>query len=157
MAGKKSLGEGGVVRVAYYIFSAICFFLIFMFAVTISTERIDAQLILTMIIAVMLLTFMIYTSQSLGALYRRLVEMTERKKLVYGGVLRLVYYLLSVICFFLIFLLAVTLSPKRIDAELIMTIIIGVLLLTLMISNSQMLRVLHKQIDDMAEKKGDTG
>ncbi len=141
-----------ITRCCIYIISAASFFLIFLFAVTVSTERLDAQLIMTMIIAVMLITFMIYSSRSLETLDQRLLQMAKKKERRYGTVLRLIYYTLSVLSLFLIFILAVALSPERIDAELILTLIIGVLLIALMIYGSQLLKVLHRHLDEIAEK-----
>ena len=145
----------GVLRGGIYLFSAICFFLIFLYAVTSSSDRIDVELILTIVIAVMLLTFMIYSGQSLGTLDQRLINMAAKQKRSYGGILRLAYYVFSALAFFLIFILAVAVSPKRIDAQLVLTLIVGVLLLTLMISSSQVMRTLHKRLDELAEKNAE--
>lgn len=142
----------GILRGGTYLFAALCFFLIFLYAVTASSDRIDAELILTIVIAVMLLTFMIYSGQSLGTLNQRLVKMAARQKRSYGCLLRVAYYIFSALAFFLIFILSVAVSPKRIDAQLILTMIVGILLLTLMISSSQIMRTLHRHIDEIAEK-----
>ncbi len=78
MAEKKDAIPSGVFRIVYYLLTAVCFFFIFLLAVTLSPNRIDAQLTLTLIIAVLLLIFMLHTSQLLGAIYRRLEDMTKQ-------------------------------------------------------------------------------
>lgn len=143
----------GLLRGGTYLFAAICFFLIFLYAVTASSDRIDTELILTIVIAVMLLTFMVYSGQSLDTLDKRLVQMSAKQKRSYGCILRVAYYIFSALAFFLIFILAVAVSPKRIDAQLILTLIVGILMLTMMISSSQIIRTLHKRVDELVEKK----
>jgi len=76
----------------------------------------------------------------------------EKKKLIPESISRVVYYVLSVCCFFLVFLLAVGYSSDRLDAVLILTIIIAVLLLTFMLVVSQLFSTLEKKLKKQFEK-----
>jgi hypothetical protein len=80
MAENKVFSTGGILRVVYYLFAAVSFFLVFLLAVTLSPDRVDPALILTFIIAVLLLMSMLYTSQQLRSIQSRLDEMSAKPK-----------------------------------------------------------------------------
>jgi uncharacterized membrane protein YqjE len=80
MAENKSSTQVGLLRVLYYLFAALSFFLVFLLAVTMSTNRVDPALILTFIIAVLLLIFMLYTSQQLKSIQSALEDLSAKIK-----------------------------------------------------------------------------
>lgn len=84
-------------------------------------------------------------------------QMAEKRSDIAGGALRVLYYIFAAACFFLIFLLAVTLSPNRIDTELTLTLIIAVLLLMFMLHTSQLLRAIERRLDSLKDKLEKTG
>ena len=78
--------------------------------------------------------------------------MAKDKIAIPGSLLRIIHYLLSAVCFFFIFLLAVTLTPNRIDVNLILTMIIGVLLIAFMLHVNKLLTEIYKQLVALTEK-----
>ena len=79
--------------------------------------------------------------------------MAETKSSSNVGFFRIVYYLFAAASFFLVFLLAVTMSPDRVDPALILTFIIAVLLLIFMLYASQQFQAIQKSLEAMAGKK----
>lgn len=77
MPKEKIAIPGSILRFLYYLLSAVCFFFIFLLAITVSPDRLDASLVLSMIIGVLLLTFMLHVNQLLGAMYRFMVIKAE--------------------------------------------------------------------------------
>ena len=73
--------------------------------------------------------------------------MAEKKEFVAESISRALYYVLAVCCFFFVFLMAVSYSPERLDAELILTFIIAVLLLTFMLHVSHRFNDIEKRMD----------
>ena len=79
MADGKPIATGRALRIVYYLIAAICVFFIFLLAVTSSQDHFDPGLILTMIIAVLLLSFMLFTSSQLAAIKAQLDELQSKK------------------------------------------------------------------------------
>ncbi len=79
--------------------------------------------------------------------------MAEAKELITGTVLRVVYYILALCCVFLVFILAVAFTPERLDAEIILILIIAVLLLAFMLNTSNRLTIIQKDISMLIEQK----
>jgi len=153
MAEVKSQTTSGWSRLWLYLFATAAWFLIFIFSVTLSPDRLDVQLTLTLTVAVLLVTFMIYCDKCLTAFQKRFESMIAKRPLHRGWMVRYTYYLLGILCFFFIFLMGVVMSPNRMDAELILTLIIAVLLIVFMLNTSQTLMALHKKLDGMTSGK----
>jgi len=79
--------------------------------------------------------------------------MAEKKELISGLILRVVYYLLAMCCVFLVFVLAVAFTPERLDAEIILILIIAVLLLAFMLNTSNRLALIQKDISMLIAQK----
>lgn len=80
MADRKPLASGGMLRFIYYVISAACFFFVLLLAITMAPDRIDQELILTLIISILLLTFMLHNSQLLTSISKRLDKIAEQLK-----------------------------------------------------------------------------
>jgi len=80
MAENKASTQVGLLRVLYYLFAALSFFLVFLLAVTMSPNRVDPALILTFIIAVLLLIFMLYASQQFKSIQSALDNLSQKIK-----------------------------------------------------------------------------
>lgn len=78
MANAKPIASGGILRFFYYFFAAVCVFFIVFFAITLSPNHYDAQLVLTTIIAVLLSAFVLHTSATLNAIRRHLEALEQR-------------------------------------------------------------------------------
>lgn len=84
MAGRKNDLPEVVIRVVYYFFAILCFFFIFLLTVSYCPERIDSELALTLIIAILLLAFMLYTSRKLADISSRLDELNGKSRKTSG-------------------------------------------------------------------------
>ena len=80
MTEKRDLAEGLMLRVIYYLLTACCLFFVFLLTVTFTTDRIDTELVLTIIVAVLLITFMLNTSQRLAAIQRNMDMLIKQMK-----------------------------------------------------------------------------
>lgn len=80
MADKKELFTETTLRVVYYILAMCCFFLVFILAVAFAPERLDTEIILILIIAVLLISFMLNTSHRLKSIQENINTLSEQMK-----------------------------------------------------------------------------
>lgn len=78
MPNKKPIASGRPLRIVYYILAALCVFFIFAYIAVSTANDSDTEIILTMIIAVLLLTFMLHTSSTLAAIRKHLEALEEK-------------------------------------------------------------------------------